>query len=315
MIVGAGATGGYFGGRLAQAGRDVTFLVRPGRAAQLRAGGLQLRSPHGDATIAPRLLVAGEAMSREEAAEGAFDAVILAVKAYALEGAMADVAGSVGPGTMIMPLLNGMAHMDALVARFGEGAVLGGVCRVATTLDGEGRIVQLLAFQDLSYGERDGSRSARVVALDAALQGAGFAAQLASGAGAGGVMQQMWEKWILLAAGGALTCLLRGNVGEIEAAGGAGVARRLLGEAAAVAAAAGHPAGAGFAAQAERTLTTAGSGFATSMYRDLVGGLRVEAEHIVGDMVRRAGAAGVDVPLLEAAWVALGVYEKRLSAR
>ena len=301
LIVGAGATGGYFGGRLAQAGRYVTFLVRPRRNEQLRQTGLQIKSPHGDVTLAPNLLVTGEPIEK-------FDAVILAVKAYALEAAIDDLAPAVGPDTMIMPLLNGMRHLDLLIERFGPGPVIGGVCRVATTLDPEGRIVQLGAFQDLVYGERDGSASDRVAALDAALQNAGFKAEPATN-----VMQQMWEKWILLAAGGALTCLMRGNVGEIEAAGGAGLARRLLAEAAAVATAAGHPPTAPFAANAEKMLTAPGSSFATSMYRDMTGGQRVEAEHIVGDMLRRAQTAGLDTPLLQAASVALAIYQNQLT--
>lgn len=299
LIVGAGATGGYFGARLAQAGRDVTFLVRPKRAAQLRAEGLAVKSPHGDLTLAPQVLETG-------AATGSFDAVILAVKAYALEAAIDDMAPAVGAETVIVPLLNGMRHLDLLEARFGAKAVLGGVCRIAATLDEQGRIVQLAPFQDIVYGERDGSMSARVEALDAAMRDAGFNAMAATD-----VMQQMWEKWILLASGGALTCLLRGNVGEIEAAGGVAVARRVLAEASAVAAAAGHAPRTGFSANADKMLTTAGSSFATSMYRDMSAGQPVEAAHIVGDMLARAEAAGVDAPLLAAASAALGVYQNR----
>ncbi len=299
LIVGAGATGGYFGGRLAQAGRDVTFLVRPGRAVQLARNGLQIVSPHGDVTLTPRLLVTG-------AATAPFDAVVLAVKAYALEAAVGDLAAAVGPATMIVPLLNGMRHLDALIERFGGERVLGGVCRVATTLDPEGRIVQLADFQELAYGERDGTVSDRVRALDADMQGAGFSARAVTD-----VMQQMWEKWVLLAAGGAVTCLLGGHVGEIEAAGGAGVARRLLAEAGAVAGAAGHAPGGKFAASAEKMLTAPGSSFATSMYRDMSAGQAVEAEQIVGDIVRRAAAAGIDVPLLSAALARLRVFEGR----
>ena len=299
LIVGAGATGGYFGGRLAQAGRDVTFLVRPGRAAQLRRDGLQLISPHGDIGIVPALLTPGEPAPP-------FDAVLLAVKAFALEAAMADVAPLVGPATMIMPLLNGMRHLDTLAERFGEGAVLGGVCRIASTLDEQGRIVQLAGFQDLVVGERDGRESARVQALHGVLSGAGFDASASTA-----VTQLMWEKWVLLAAGGAITCLLRGDIGEIEAAGGAGLARRVIAEAGAVAAAEGHAPGDKFRRHAETMLTTPGSSFATSMYRDMMAGAPVEADHIIGDMVRRAEAAAIDTALLAAAAVALRVYARR----
>ena len=302
LIVGAGATGGYFGGRLAQAGRDVTFLVRPARAARLREHGLQIISPHGDVTLAPNLLVTGEPTAP-------FDAIILGLKAYALEAALDDLVPAVGPSTMIMPLLNGMRHLDVLIERFGPGPVLGGVCRVATTLDPEGRILQLAGFQDLAVGERDGTDSARVQSLHAAIAGAGFDAVATTE-----IMQQMWEKWILLASGGAITCLLRGNVGEIEAAGGASLARRVLAEAAAVAEAAGHPPGEKFRANADKMLTTRGSTFATSMYRDMTSGQPVESDHIIGDMLRRAEAAGIDTPILAAAAAALQIYSARRAA-
>ena len=197
LIAGAGATGGYFGGRLAEAGRDVRFLVRPGRAEQLRRDGLRIVSPHGDLTLTPKLLGA-------DAIDGPFDAVILAVKAYALGAVLDALAPAIGPGTMIMPLLNGMRHVDRLIERFGERAVLGGVCIVATTLDAEGRIGQLAEMQELAYGERDGTTSDRVQALDAALQGAGFRARLSEQ-----ILQEMWEKWVMLStAGGGTVNLL-----------------------------------------------------------------------------------------------------------
>src|SRR5207248_212301 len=162
-----GAVGGYFGARLAEAGRDVRFLVRPSRAKQLRQHGLQIISPHGNATLQAGLITTSDI-------ETSYDLVLLSVKGYALEAALDDFAPGVGPETMILPVLNGMRHIDLLVRRFGEAAVLGGVCRVATDLDDAGRIVQLADFQQLIYGERNGDTTARVKGLDASLRGAGF---------------------------------------------------------------------------------------------------------------------------------------------
>src|SRR5437660_8629368 len=147
LIVGAGAVGGYFGSRLAQAGRDVTFLVRPARAKQRRQDGLRIISPHGDAVITPKVIAAAEI-------EAPYDLVFLSVKAYALEAAMNDFAPAVGPRTMIFPVLNGMRHIDLLTNRFGERAAIGGVSFVAADLDDQARIVQLAAFQHLVYGDR-----------------------------------------------------------------------------------------------------------------------------------------------------------------
>jgi 2-dehydropantoate 2-reductase len=303
LVVGAGATGGYFGGRLTQAGRDVTFLVRAGRAEQLRKNGLQIVSPHGDATLWPNLVTAGEIAAP-------YDVVLLTVKAYALGQAVDDFAPAVGPGTMIFPVLNGMRHIDVLTARFGEAAVLGGVCRVATQIDGQGRIVQLSGLQELVYGERDGSASARVAALDSAMQGAGFKAAASTR-----IMQDMWDKWVFLAALGGITCLLRGTIGEVEAApGGAAVATQFLQECVAVASASGYPPSQAYLAGITANLTAAGSNMASSMYRDLQGGGSVEVDQILGDLLARARQLGVATPLLAAAFVQLRVYQLRLAA-
>jgi 2-dehydropantoate 2-reductase len=155
LIVGAGAVGGYFGGRLAEAGRDVTFLVRPSRAKQLSQDSLRIISPHGDAVLTPKLVSAEEINTP-------YDLVFLSVKAYALETAMNDFAAAVGPETMILPVLNGMCHIDLLTKRFGEHPVVGGVCLVATEIDEEGRIVQIADIQQLAYGERNGETTPRL---------------------------------------------------------------------------------------------------------------------------------------------------------
>jgi len=303
LVAGAGAIGGYFGGRLAEAGRDVTFLVRPQRAAQLRRDGLHITSPHGDLTLAPQLVTAGEIATP-------YDLVLLTVKAFALDQVLADVAPAIGSATMILPLLNGMRHLDTISERFDAAGLLGGVCYVATMLDPEGRIVQLNEMQKLTYGELDGAASDRIAALDATLGDAGFAA-----AGSSSILQAMWEKWVMLAALGAITCLLRGTVGEIAAApGGADLARQMLDECAAVAIVAGFPPEAAFRARTEAMLTATGSGLASSMYRDLTQGLPVEAEQIVGDMLVRARGFGVAAPLLATAFAHLMVYQNRMVA-
>jgi 2-dehydropantoate 2-reductase len=303
LIAGAGATGGYFGARLADAGRDVTFLVRPGRAAQLQHDGLRIVSPHGDLALTPKLVVAGDIAEP-------FDVVILAIKAYALDQALTDLAPAVGASTMIMPLLNGMRHIDLLIEHFGGASVLGGVCVVATTLDPQGRIIQLGDLQELAYGERGGGTSARIHALDATMQGAGFKARASET-----IIQDMWEKWMMLATGGGVTCLFRGNVGEIEAVpGGAALALRFLAEITAIAAASGFPPRDAFTARARAMLTAKGSGFATSMYRDMQGNAPVEVEHILGDMLHRARGLDLPTPLLEAAVTYLRVYQNRLRA-
>ena len=300
LVVGAGATGGYFGGRLAAAGRDVTFLVRPARAAHLREYGLQIVSPHGDVTLAPQLVTADQIA-------GAYDVVLLTVKAFALDAALEDLSPAVGPQTMILPVLNGMKHMDALAARFGAKAVIGGVCKVATTIDSEGRIIQLAKFQELAYGEMDGSLSDRMNELDAFMQGAGFNAHVSST-----IIREMWEKWLFLASLGGITCLMRGSIGETAAApGGADFARQLIAEIAAIVTASGFAPNEKLLADTAASLTIHGSPLTSSMYRDLLNGHPIEADQIIGDLLARGRQARVQAPLLSAAYAHLCIYQKR----
>ncbi|HTX57736.1 MAG TPA: 2-dehydropantoate 2-reductase [Candidatus Acidoferrales bacterium] len=300
LVVGAGATGGYFGGRLAQAGRDVTFLVRAARAAALRETGLAIKSPLGDVTLTPQIVE-----KRELAAP--YDLILLGLKAYALESAMEDFAPAVGSQSMILPMLNGMRHIDRLVERFGEGPVLGGVCYVASTLDEHGRIVQLTEMQQLGYGERSGEMSARIHALDEAMQGAGFPA-----AASPHIIQDMWDKWVVLAALGASTCLLRAAIGTIVAAGGADQILRVIDECTAVARASDYSPGGSFLTDIRTRLTAAGSPLTSSMFRDMQQGHDVEADHILGDLVDRARGFGLSTPLLAAAYMMLHIYQRGL---
>lgn len=303
LVVGAGSTGAYFGGRLAAAGRDVTFLVRPGRAAQIEANGLAIKSPTGDLAFEPRLVTA-------ESLQGPFDAILLTVKGFALESALRDMAPAVGPETMILSVLNGMRHIDWIGARFGARSIVGCVCKIPTTLDARGHVLHLAPFHELAYGEIDGSASARLAQLDAFMQGAGFDARLSTT-----IARDMWEKWIMLAALGAVTCLMRGVIGEIVAApGGLDFIHAMLDEIVAIVRAVGVAPSDAFVADVRKQLTMKGSTFASSTYRDLTNGLPVEAEQVFGDLLARAGRAQIRAPLLSAAYANLCIYQNRLDA-
>lgn len=302
LVVGAGATGGYFGGRLAEAGRDVTFLVRPGRADHLRAHGLRIVSPRGDLTLQPSLTSAANL-------DGSFDIVLVAVKAFALDAAMADFAPAVGPATTVVPILNGMRHVDTLSTRFGRERVVGGVCKIGATVDDEGRIVHFNETHVLSYGELDGASSDRIRNLDGFMREAGFDAQLSTD-----IRNEMWRKWIMLASLGGLTCLMRGNIGEIAgASGGKAAALQVLSEVVAVARAEGAVASDAFIQDVATMLTAENSSGASSMYRDLQKGNPIEAEQFIGDLVVRARAHSVVTPLLDVVLANLSVYQNRLA--
>jgi 2-dehydropantoate 2-reductase len=300
LAVGAGAVGGYFGARLAQVGRDVTFLVRSKRAEALRRDGLQIVSPHGDLTLQPKLILASEITHP-------YDVILLSVKAYGLDSAMNDFAPAVGPDTILLPMLNGMCHLETLIARFGPAPVIGGVCRVSTELDDAGRILQLTSIQKITYGELAGGSSPRIQALDQTLRDSGFETVLSEN-----IYADMWEKWLMLASLGAITCLFRGTIGDVEAApGGKDLAMRILAESAAISAANGYPPSEQSLNWARSVIATPGSSMTASMYRDMISGGPTEATHILGDLIARGRTHSIDTPLLQAAFVALSVYESR----
>jgi 2-dehydropantoate 2-reductase len=300
LIVGAGAVGGYLGGRLAQAGRDVTFLVLPKRAEQMQAQGLQILSPkYGNFTLRPKTITAAQITSP-------FDIILLSVKGYDLAAAIRDFASAVGPRTVIIPVLNGMRHIDVLTQRFGKDAVLGGVCYVATEVDSQGRIVQLADFQSLDYGELDGKKTSRIEAVHQFFQGAGFDTAIS-----GDILLDMWQKWVFLASIGAITCLLRGNIGEIAAVpGGADLSLSALHECAAIAGACGYPLSEAFLAEKSSQLTAPASSLTSSMYRDLKEQAPVEVDSILGDLIERGRKHGVSAPIVQAAFVSLTIYQQ-----
>jgi 2-dehydropantoate 2-reductase len=300
LVVGAGAVGGYFGGRLAQASREVAFLVRAKRAEQIQAQGLRILSPtYGDFSVRPKVITAAQIVSP-------YDVILLSVKGYDLAAAIDDFAPAVGPRTVIIPVLNGMHHMDVLTERFGKDAVLGGVCFVATEIDSQGRIVQLADFQSLTYGELDGKKTPRIEAVHQVFRGAGFDTAISED-----ILRDMWQKWVWLASLGAVTCLLRGNIGEIAAVpGGAELSLSALRECAAIAGACGYPLSEAFLAERSSQLTAPGSPLTSSMYRDLKGKARVEADAILGDLIERGRKRGVSAPIVQAAFVSLTIYQQ-----
>lgn len=301
LIVGAGATGGYFGCRLLQSGQDATFLVRPKRAAELASAGLVIKSPHGDVTLDNPPTVQAHGLSRT------FDLVLLSCKAFDLEDAIVSFAPAVGPRTAIIPLLNGMRHLERLDATFDRERVLGGLCSLAVTLNEKREVVHLAPMQSLRFGERDGGASDCVRAIAEAFAGAGCGAQASET-----IIQDMWEKWVFLATLAGATCVMRASIGEIVAApGGRDFILALLDEIAGIAKAAGHAPRDEFLSGATAMLTADGSPLTASMFRDIEAGARIESDHIVGDLITRAGAAKLPARRLLTIFTHLKAYENR----
>ena len=299
LVVGAGAIGGYFGGRMLQAGRDVTFLVRPRRAAELANAGLVIKSPGGEVTLPNPPTVQADKLSEK------YDVVLLSCKAFDLNDAIKSFAPAVGPQTSIIPLLNGMLHLDVLDGKFGPERVLGGLCAIAATLNEHREVVQLAPMQSLNFGERGGGSSDRVRAIAEVMASGKF-----DSAASEHIIQDMWEKWVFLASLAAATCLMRTSVGNILAApGGKDFMLGMLDECSAVATAEGYAPSGPFFERVRGMLTAEGSQITASMFRDIKAGAPVEADHVIGDLIKRGDAGKVPVPRLRTAYTHLKAYE------
>lgn len=303
LVLGAGGTGGYFGGRLAQSGADVTFLVRPERAAVLERQGLVIRSPLGDATLQVNHVTA-----EGVAAAGPFDLVLLSSKAYDLHSAVEAIDPAVGEHTAVLPILNGLAHFPLLDNRFGPDRVIGGLCVISAAKGPNGEVIHFGNGASITFGERDGlphgDRCAELAAR--------FAAAGVDHRHSDDIVRDLWAKFSFLATLAGMTCLFRASVGDIV---GTDDGRRLMEqcyeECLAIARGAGYAVPDQARSMAWKTLTQEGSPLTASMLRDLESGQRIEGDHIVGDMLRRAHEAGVRAPMLEAAWVHLQAFEAR----
>ncbi len=299
LVLGAGGIGGYFGARLAAAGVDIAFLVRPPRAERLRRDGIVVLSQLGDLRLPVAVLTE---------APSAFDTVVLACKAYDLPGAMEAVAPAIGPDTLLLPLLNGLRHLDVLDSRFGDERVLGGLCHIGVTLTEAGEVQHLNRLQHLAFGPRIPGQAERCRALHETLSRGGFAPVLSSG-----ILQDMWEKFVLLAAYAGMTCLMRAPIGRVmETNEGEALMLELLEECVGVAAASGHAPRPAFLDETRATLTRRGSPGAASMLRDIERRGRTEGEHVLGDMLARARSADLSAPLLRIAHAHLQAYEAGL---
>ncbi|HWA51409.1 MAG TPA: ketopantoate reductase family protein [Dongiaceae bacterium] len=305
LVVGAGGVGGYFGGRLVESGADVTFLVREGRARQLAEHGLVIKSPVGDAKLKVRTVTAADPGEP-------FDLIILTCKAYDLPSAIDAAAPHMAAGSgLILPLLNGMAHVEVLRQHFGADRVIGGLCGIFGTLSPAGEVVQMAGLPPrIAFGRfRDqvarGVLDGVVSEIEAVLGRGNFASARVEP-----IEQGLWDKWVVLAALAASTCLMRGSVGSIVAGdNGKDIMLELFAETVSVAQAAGYAPAEQRVTAGRGILTDPGSNATASMLRDIQKGGRIEGDHIIGDLLRRARGFGLDTPLLRVANAHVQTYE------
>ena len=304
LVLGAGGIGGYFGGRLVQAGADVTFLVRENRRRQLQKNGLQIESPYGNATQQVRTKLQSEIGPE-------FDLVIVTCKAYDLASAVGTIKPAMTGSAAILPLLNGIAHIEILNEQFGKERVLGGTAKIQLTLTPEGIVRQLNDWQTITFGEQDGSESPRVLELKALLDKTGIEVKLSRAIG-----RDLWLKLVHLSTVAGMTCLMRANLGEIiRTPEGAGLLRAFFDTNVRIAASAGHTADDAFLGTYYELFTQRDSRYEASMLRDLEKGGPIEAEHILGYMLEKCREVGLDDTLHRVAYTHVKAYEERRAAK
>ena len=303
LVLGAGGIGGYFGARMQVAGGDITFLTRPARAAQLRERGLTVFSAYGDLQIAPKFVTKDELQEK-------YDVIVLSCKAYDLASAMDAIAPAVGPQSIILPLLNGVSHIDTLVARFGSERVLGGVALISVVLAPDGEIRHLGKPHRLIVGSMTALPSQWLEPLAELLAMSNFEFVLSAN-----VEQNLWDKIVFLSTLAGSTCTMRASIGDIvETVAGEAFITDLLAECARIAEASGHALSELQLTTYGKQLTERGSALMASMLRDVERGGPTEADHILGDMLARAKVKGIDAPTLRIAYSHLQAYAIRRKA-
>jgi 2-dehydropantoate 2-reductase len=305
LVLGAGALGGYFGGRLLEGGADVYFLVRPRRAGQLKARGLVVKTQDGEIRRPVRTIQAGELKAD-------YDAVLLSCKAYDLDTAMQAIGPAVTGDCFVAPVLNGVRHIDRLSERFGARHVFGGLTAVNAALTPEGDIVQSPVRVDMTgFGELDGTVSPRVLAFQAAFAAGGMKADASAS-----IMVSMWTKFFAFGSIATIATLMRSRAGAFaRTAGAAALMESVFAEVSSVAAAEGYPPPDAMRAAVRGLYSQSDSNYGPSMLVDVENGAPTEGEHIIGDLVERADKHGLAVPILKAARINLQVYETQRTAK
>jgi 2-dehydropantoate 2-reductase len=301
-IVGAGAVGGYFGGRLAEAGEDVVFLARGAHLDAIRKNGLEVESIAGNFQIFP-------AQATDDPKEaGIPDVVLVAVKAWQVPEAAESIRPMLGPGTFVVPLENGVRAPDQLAAVVGAERVVPGLCKVASQIVGPGKIRHVGVAPWIAFGERDGSASPRVERLRAAFSRAkGVTVEIPAD-----INVALWEKFLFIAPVSGVTAVARAPFGPVRTRP---ETRRLLEEAMRevfhVARARGVTLPEGAVERTMGFVDTLPPESTPSMQRDVVEGRPSELEDQNGAVVRLGREAGVPTPVNEFLYAALLPQEMR----
>jgi 2-dehydropantoate 2-reductase len=298
-VMGSGGVGGFYGGRLAHAGYDVTFVARGAHLAAMREGGLTIENAaQGDIHL-PKVKV-----TDDPATIGEVDLVVIAVKLWDTEAAARAVTPIVGPRTAVLSLQNGVIKDDILRREFGPGSVMGGVAYVGTHIARPGVILQTGALQRLVLGEYDGVRSTRAERLLEALLRAGIDAELSND-----IRRTLWEKYVFLVGLSGTTATMRLPIGPIrENPRTRAFLLDLMRETVAVGRAHGVALPEDYAAQRLSFADTLAPDMSSSMHHDLEHGNRLEVAWLSGGVVQLAQAVNVATPANRAVWDILALH-------
>ncbi|MBM7632733.1 ketopantoate reductase family protein [Geomicrobium sediminis] len=300
LVIGAGAVGGYFGGRLFEAEKDVTFLVREQKRQQLQKTGLIIESPHGNINIHPPLITTKDS--------GKFDVILLTTKAYHLEQAIQDFKPFMHDKTIIIPLLNGIAHLETLESYIPKNQVFGGVCFIESTLKDDGTIVHHGDMHTMLYGPRNEQASLSTNEVEQMFQSDKSTFALREN-----IDSDMWQKYMLITVLSGTTTLFDANIGQIKSSQSAmNVAESLITEVATVIERIDPSMDSErLRKKAQKQWDNLNASFKASMQRDTEKGLAVEADHIPGYLYVQAKAHQIDTPYLEVVYGNLQVYEQK----
>ncbi|MBI3168858.1 MAG: 2-dehydropantoate 2-reductase [Chloroflexi bacterium] len=301
-VFGTGGVGGYFGGRLAQNGGNVTFIARGAHLAAIRESGLHVESIDGNFLVHP-----AKATDSPQSI-GAADLVLLAVKAWQLDDAITQMKSLVGENTMTLPLLNGMEHMDKLFEAYGTKHVLGGMCRISAFIGVPGLIRHVGIKPYIAYGEWDNSKSERILKLDELFKSIdGIVAETSAD-----IQTAMWEKFIFISGTSGVGAYTRQTMGEYRSNP---ETRAMLfasmNETAAVARARGVPIADNFVEATMQRIDNLPADVTASMQKDMMAGKPSELNEQTGAVIRMGKAAGVPTPTHEKLLAALLPLEKQ----
>lgn len=301
LIVGAGAIGGYFGARLIEKGENVTFLVRERRKNELETYGLMVESPHGNVTVQPKTILTGDPLEN-------VDVILLATKAYHLEQAIHDIRPYIGEKTLILPLLNGMAHLNILIENFGDEKVIGGLCFIESTLGENGKVIQKSKVHDLLFGERNGVETERIKQLREK-----FAGTKANFRYSNKILADMWAKYLFISVFSGVTTIFRAPIGPIlETEEGDEAVATLMEEVVSIMKKMGAPIDDDVKEEQLAKIKQMEKTMKSSMQRDMEKGLPTEGDHFFKYLLKNGEKHGVNAPYIKWIYTNLKIYEKSM---